>query len=308
MTEMQISASIEPVLDYQPAVIELKNSELLTSYVDKQIAKYQDLLITDESLTEAKKSRADLNKLNKALAAQRTSIKKEILKPFAEVEALLRDLENKTKQASSSIDQGVKDLEDRQRTERETILQNYLQDVIQGYPHLVLTDFAIPEDWTNKTNFTKSSGLVVGLTRTIAETFRSLERQKKTDESNLETVRAYADAKQVNPDPYLRMLTAMDYQPADIFRAIDLDIDNAKKQAEQAKLDAELKAEEEASHQQVINDVVVDTDTGERIKKVEKPVFWYYGLILTKDQKEKLDNFLVLNQIKVAGTQEKSHA
>lgn len=306
MTEMELSATIEPILDYKAASIQLKNADLLKNYVKKQIDRYKDLLITDETLTEAKKSRADLNKLNKALSSQRTAIKKEILKPFAQIESVLRKLEADTKQASGSIDQGVKQLENRQRQAREDNLKAYLAELIVKYPYLQTIEIKIPEDWTNKTNFTKSMGLSVGLTRTIADTLGSLEKQKETQASNLETVRSYAEVKEVNPDPYLRMLTEMDYQPAEIFRAIDLDIENAKKKAAQEEIDRQFRQSQESAHQKVVNDLVIDTDTGETIKRVEKMSYWYYGLVLSKDKKDLLDNFLIEKQIKIFGTREKS--
>ncbi|MHA5133422.1 DUF1351 domain-containing protein [Oenococcus oeni] len=306
MTEMELSATIEPILDYKAASIQLKNADLLKDYVKKQIDRYKDLLITDETLTEAKKSRADLNKLNKALSSQRTVIKKEILKPFAQIESVLKKLETDTKQASGSIDQGVKQLEDRQRQAREDNLKAYLAELIVKYPYLQTIEIKIPEDWTNKTNFTKSMGLSVGLTRTIADTLNSLEKQKETQVSNLETVRSYAEAKEVNPDPYLRMLTEMDYQPAEIFRAIDLDIENARKKAAQEEIDLQLRQSQESAHQKVVNDLVIDTGSGETIKRVEKMSYWYYGLVLSKDKKDLLDNFLIEKQIKIFGTREKS--
>ena len=306
MTEMELSATIEPILDYKAASIQLKNADILKDYVKKQIDRYRDLLITDETLTEAKKSRADLNKLNKALSSQRTAIKKEILKPFAQIESVLRKLETDTKQASGSIDQGVKQLEDRQRQAREDNLKAYLAELIVKYPYLQTIEVKIPEDWTNKTNFTKSMGLSVGLTRTIADTLNSLEKQKETQVSNLETVRSYAEVKDVNPDPYLRMLTEMDYQPAEIFRAIDLDIENARKKAAQEEIDLQFRQSQESAHQKVVNDLVIDTDTGETIKRVEKMSYWYYGLVLSKDKKDILDNFLIAKQIEIFGTREKS--
>ncbi|OIM24129.1 hypothetical protein ATX62_06750 [Oenococcus oeni] len=306
MTEMELSATIEPILDYKATSIQLKNADILKDYVKKQIERYRDLLITDETLTEAKKSRADLNKLNKALSSQRTAIKREILKPFAQIESVLRKLETDTKQASGSIDQGVKQLEDRQRQAREDNLKSYLSELIVKYPYLQTIEVKIPEDWTNKTNFTKSMGLSVGLTRTIADTLGSLEKQKENQASNLETVRSYAEAKEVNPDPYLRMLTEMDYQPAEIFRAIDLDIENAKKKAAQEEIDLQFRQSQEKAHQKVVNNLLIDTNTGETIKKVEKMSYWYYGLVLSKDKKDLLDNFLIAKQIKIFGSKEKS--
>ncbi|TEU20882.1 DUF1351 domain-containing protein [Oenococcus oeni] len=306
MTEMELSATIEPILDYKAASIQLKNADLLKDYVKKQVDRYRDLLITDETLTEAKKSRADLNKLNKALSSQRTAIKKEILKPFAQIESVLRKLETDTKQASGSIDQGVKQLEDRQRQAREDNLKAYLAELIVKYPYLQTIEIKIPEDWTNKSNFTKSMGLSVGLTRMIADTLGSLEKQKETQASNLETVRSYAEVKDVNPDPYLRMLTEMDYQPAEIFRAIDLDIENAREKAAQEEIDRQFRQSQESARQKVVNDLVIDTDTGETIKRVEKMSYWYYGLVLSKDKKDLLDNFLIAKQIEIFGTREKS--
>ncbi|AHB80368.1 DUF1351 domain-containing protein [Oenococcus phage phiS13] len=306
MTEMELSATIEPILDYKAASIQLKNADILKDYVKKQIDRYRDLLITDETLTEAKKSRANLNKLNKALSSQRTAIKKEILKPFAQIESVLRKLETDTKQASGSIDQGVKQLEDRQRQAREDNLKAYLAELIVKYPYLQTIEIKIPEDWTNKSNFTKSMGLSVGLTRMIADTLGSLEKQKETRASNLETVRSYAEVKDVNPDPYLRMLTEMDYQPAEIFRAIDLDIENAREKAAQEEIDLQLRQSQESAHKKVVNDLLIDTDTGETIKRVEKMSYWYYGLVLSKDKKDLLDNFLIAKQIKIFGSKEKS--
>lgn len=178
--------------------------------------------------------------------------------------------------------------------------------MIVKYPYLQTIEIKIPEDWTNKSNFTKSMGLSVGLTRMIADTLGSLEKQKETQASNLETVRSYAEVKDVNPDPYLRMLTEMDYQPAEIFRAIDLDIENAREKAAQEEIDRQFRQSQESARQKVVNDLVIDTDTGETIKRVEKMSYWYYGLVLSKDKKDLLDNFLIAKQIEIFGTREKS--
>ncbi|WP_143801941.1 DUF1351 domain-containing protein, partial [Oenococcus oeni] len=181
-----------------------------------------------------------------------------------------------------------KQLEDRQRQAREDNLKAYLAELIVKYPYLQTIEIKIPEDWTNKSNFTKSMGLSVGLTRMIADTLGSLEKQKETRASNLETVRSYGEVKDVNPDPYLRMLTKMDYQPAEIFRAIDLDIENAREKAAQEEIDLQLRQSQESAHKKVVNDLLIDTDTGETIKRVEKMSYWYYGLVLSKDKKDLL--------------------
>ena len=74
----------QPEVMYTPAKIELNNHEMIAELVKQAVKKYDGLVVTPETLAECKASRAELNKLIKALNKKRIDIHKEYEKPYNE--------------------------------------------------------------------------------------------------------------------------------------------------------------------------------------------------------------------------------
>ena len=54
-------------IDYTPAVLTIQNKDVLDQAVDEFISKYENIVVTEETLKDAKNSKAQVNALKKAL-------------------------------------------------------------------------------------------------------------------------------------------------------------------------------------------------------------------------------------------------
>lgn len=73
--------------------ITIENFEALKASLQELLASYEDVLYTPEQLKKAKKDKATLNKMRKAIGARRKEIKEICLEPFYQVDAQLRELQ-----------------------------------------------------------------------------------------------------------------------------------------------------------------------------------------------------------------------
>ena len=61
---------------------EIENLEQLKAELTPRLEKYNNLVVTEDSIKAAKDDKANLNKLRKAIEEQRISIKKQYLEPY----------------------------------------------------------------------------------------------------------------------------------------------------------------------------------------------------------------------------------
>ena len=69
-------------IDYTPAVLTIQNKDVLDQAVDEFISKYENIVVTEETLKDAKNSKAQVNALKKALDDKRKEQKRIYNKPL----------------------------------------------------------------------------------------------------------------------------------------------------------------------------------------------------------------------------------
>lgn len=87
------------------------NYEELKSEISKKVSHYETLVYTDDQIKEAKKDRADLNRVKKALNDERIRREKEYMKPFDAFKSKVNEIIKIIDSASSTIDKQVKEYE-----------------------------------------------------------------------------------------------------------------------------------------------------------------------------------------------------
>lgn len=87
-------------------------------WVSDGLAAYQGRVYTEDTVAEAKRDRANLNKLSKAIDAKRKELKAVYLTPYSEFEAQARELVSMIDQQAREIDAQIKTY-DRQRREEK---------------------------------------------------------------------------------------------------------------------------------------------------------------------------------------------
>lgn len=95
------------------------NFDSLNAALDSRMASYKTLVYTDEQIGEAKKDRANLNKLKKVINDRRLELKKEFCEPYDVFAAQVKQLTAKIDEASGSIDEQVKAFEQKEKDDKK---------------------------------------------------------------------------------------------------------------------------------------------------------------------------------------------
>ena len=127
----------------------IANLEQLKEELIPRLKKYNELVVTEDSIKAAKEDKAALNKLKKAIEEQRIAIKKQYLEPYNALEA-------QCKEVVALIDAPVKAIDSQIKAFEEIEKQNKYKDLEQAFADLNAPEWVKIEDilnpkWGNKT-------------------------------------------------------------------------------------------------------------------------------------------------------------
>ena len=124
-TELQTTGAMEfritdPV-DFIQA-IHFNKDELMEA-IKARVARYEGVTYTANTIKQAKSDRAELNKLIKVIEAKRKEIKKQLLHPYEDFEAEVKELLEIIKEPTEMIDKQVKDYEKKKKKNKKSQLK-----------------------------------------------------------------------------------------------------------------------------------------------------------------------------------------
>ena len=100
-----------------PGKISFNYAELKEA-LTARVKDYETMVYTEDQIANAKKDRADLNRLKKTLNDERIRQEKEFMKPFDEFKAQVKELCTIIDNAASTVDSQVKAFEEQQKAEK----------------------------------------------------------------------------------------------------------------------------------------------------------------------------------------------
>lgn len=144
-----------------PQIIE--NLEALKAELPAMLEMYKNLVVTEESMKQAKEDRAKLNTLKKAIDAKRIETKKEIYAYFEPLEAQFKEITNMIDEPVQLIDKQVKAFE-------EKAINDKLMEIKTAFyrldkPEWLEFDKVLPVKWQNKTE--KLSKVIDDMTKAV---------------------------------------------------------------------------------------------------------------------------------------------
>ena len=122
------------------------NFEELNRQLDIQLAKYDGLTFTESEMAQAKKVRANLNKVAKVINDRKIEVKKQFCEPYDRFADQAKVLVGKIQTVSGKIDQQVKDFEQKQKAEKKEQIRIYWEQI--GIPQIDLGQIW-DEKWLN---------------------------------------------------------------------------------------------------------------------------------------------------------------
>lgn len=148
------------------------NFEEINKALDIELKKYENLVFTEETMSEAKKTRANLNSVSKAINDKKILVKKEFCEPYFTFEEQVKKVIEKIANVSKGIDVQVKAFEDKEKADKKATIEAYYNTRGVGLPYIKFEKI-FDEKWLNKSCTEKSwkeqiSGIVETIKTNVA--------------------------------------------------------------------------------------------------------------------------------------------
>lgn len=171
---MALELNLEPI--QAPSEIRF-NYEELKNQLASMAAEYKGLVFTENQLPEAKKDRAALNRMKKALNDARIQTQREYMAPFDEFKGRIDDLIKLVDEPVREIDAQIKEFEEATKEEKKEEIRKLFTET--GFQNFVSLEMIWNEKWLNKSYSLKQIGdemaQLVNKIGTDVHTIHSLE-------------------------------------------------------------------------------------------------------------------------------------
>lgn len=167
--EFQVTTDLTPVVNTQ---IET-NFEAVKDWLTEELAPYASMVVTPDSVADAKKTRASLRKVGDSIDSQRKAVKKEWMKPYEEYEAKCKELTGIVSEAVSNIDGQIKEMEYAEKQAKRGRLESFFNINTDDLRDFLTFDEIFDPKWLNAT-FDENEAATIVMSK-IEETREALE-------------------------------------------------------------------------------------------------------------------------------------
>ena len=109
------------------------NFEAVDAYLTEAMEPYTQMVVTEDSIGDAKKTLAQLRKLKDGINSQKIAVKREWMKPYTEYEDKAKQLMSRVEAGISNIDGQVKDYDSRRKEQKVQALKDYFDQEASRY-------------------------------------------------------------------------------------------------------------------------------------------------------------------------------
>ena len=245
-------------ISFKKAEIDFPGYELLNAKVDDLAKGWESYVVTSKSYPYDKKTRAELNRIRKALNDRRKSITQQASQPIDEFTAQIKSLDLKIKVAVDHISEGIKSFDDKAKKDKHQ--QNLLQlGKIAVEYNIPLQELDYQEKWDNKT---ASWGKIEEEARQQFKAIAERLKARKEAEQVIATKASEYTKPAMTASPYLQML---DYKSLpDVLTQMDNDHEYLIKQAKQQEEDRKKAIQDLEQH----GDKYINAETGEVVSNL----------------------------------------
>lgn len=123
------------------------NNEELKKEISLKMADYESLVFTEDTIDEAKKDRATLNKLKTSFEDERKRIKKIYLDPYNKFEAQVKEVISLIEKPIGLIDQQIKEVEENKKLQKREDIEEIFKQT--GFQSFVALEKIFDQKWLN---------------------------------------------------------------------------------------------------------------------------------------------------------------
>lgn len=267
-------AILDNLVVVQPGQLTIENKQALDALINEVATKYDGQIVTEDTLKEAKSSRAELNKYAKALDRKRIDKKKEYMKPVEDFEKEVKGYVATLKKQVSMLDEGIQYFKDKQLEERKAKVQEMITEVAEANGVDPAT-VELQNSWLLK-SATKA--------KTMSEIVEAVQKQKRINK-DIEMITEYCAKLDLPKTRYVEIARDFDYWEAK--KAADSDHEELLQQKEAERLAKQALVEQEKEKLVEANGKQIDSETGEVVRELQIVSFKLKGT------KQDLDNLAV---------------
>lgn len=243
MTNEIVVPEIKFEVAYEPSIIEIKNEEYLKQLVDEIVEKYSVLVFTEDNISEAKKTRSELNNYRKLLDDQRKAIKKEYNEPLKAFEEKIKGYVKQIDSVNDEIKDRIADYDFKQMQIRKQKIDDLIAEMLVTHE---LTENDIQSLDIDKSLFTQTAFTKKGEpTKKTIEAIHnklgyiSLEKKRIIEAKN--TVKEFAEISGLEPYAWENLID-QGFSSSDVIEKIKQAVEQKEaEKAEQERLDGASK-------------------------------------------------------------------
>lgn len=127
------------------------NFEAVRDWLTEELAPYATMVVSQDAIADAKKTRANLNKVATGIDSQRKAIKKIWMKPYEEYEAQVKELTGIVTKAVGNIDGQIKAMENEIKEQKRQRLSAFFDDHSYDVADFITFDDVFDPKWLNAT-------------------------------------------------------------------------------------------------------------------------------------------------------------
>lgn len=241
-------------VSFEPAKIEVLDREKFEEQINSIAEANSNRVVTAETLKDDKGTRAELRKLYKSLNDEKIRIKKEYNKPLTEFETWFKKAVAVLDKAIGQIDEGVKEVEFKQKEERKEIVRAELLELTKDLELDSRIFEVMVEDWAKASNFNdyKPKKTLQDSMSYAVEQERLKQEESRKNKKNISN---FAFMSGISDTPYIRMYDD-GKEVSEILEIMNEDIakERSRKEAEEAQRKVEEQKRQELVNQQLQKD------------------------------------------------------
>ena len=229
----ELTTELQFNVDFKASKITIQNEAQLSEMVESAVKHYSTMIFTDENIPEAKKARADLNKVVTLLDDQRKEVKNQYDKPLKDFEEKIKKYTEKISEVSSEINESIKSYEEAEKQKRSKKLQKVIAEMSENY-NVSIDEIEIPSSWTNKTAFTVKGEPNKKTIEEIAASMVAVASEKERIKNDKLIVENYAKAVGLDSFSWVALIDKGSTAP-ELIKEIDSAVALKKEQEERER-------------------------------------------------------------------------
>ena len=145
--EVRLTPAIEQVIPPQISF----NFEEIKSELAGKLQVYQNMVVTESGIKEAKADRANLNKFKAALADSRKAVKAQWNQPLCDFEGKMKELEKMVDEPIGAIDRQVKAYDEAKKQDKRQQIERFFEGAVGDLEEVLPLSKIWNDRWLNAT-------------------------------------------------------------------------------------------------------------------------------------------------------------